>query len=200
MTIVLSYVKNLENNVNGVDKNQNIMGQDISKITNMLLGKINMESSKIDDHKNNMEILLTEKTDMLLNEINTKTKELDESSNNMGENISKITNMLSSRINVETSKLQEDIKTVLVYLKSIENKNKNSDNSAEFNKKINLINNKFNENFTLVNNKVNELNMSNDALIQAISNNRKYVDSITGNLKQVAAFIKESASIKLYKN
>ena len=40
--------------------------------------------------------------------------------------------------------------------------------------------------------------MSNDALIQAISNNRKYVDSITGNLKQVASFIKESASIKLY--
>ena len=136
MTIVLSYVKNLENNVNGVDKNQNIMGQDISKITNMLLGKINMESSKIDDHKNNMEILLTEKTDMLLNEINTKTKELDDTQNNMGENISKITNMLSSRINVETSKLQEDIKTVLVYLKSIENKNKNSDNSVNLIKRL----------------------------------------------------------------
>ena len=187
MTIILSYVKNLENNVNNVDKNQNIMGENISNIANMLLNKINTESSKIDDNKSNMEDLLNNKTDMLLNEINNKTEELDNNQNNMGENISKITNMLSSRINSQGNKLQQDIRTVLIYLKNIENKNKQNDNINEFNEKFNLIDNK-----------INELNINNDGIIKAISSNRKYVDSITGNLKQVATFIKESASIKLY--
>jgi len=131
--IVLTYVSNLENRFEDMDKTHNKFGENLSLITNKMLKKIN------GDNKSLLEIM-----------------------------------------NKENKSVRDDMKNLLLYLRHIEN------------------NNNSNKNMKSIEIKIKELNENNDFVIKAVENNRNYVDSLTKNLKKVADFIKESASVKLY--
>lgn len=125
--------------------------------------------------KEHMKLILT-----YVKSLEASLEKMEENQNNMGDNISNITNKLLDKINSENKTLKNDIKTLLLYLQQIDNNEQTKD-------------------YTEIDKKIEEMNENNDFVIKAVENNKKYVDSLTKNLKKVAKFIKESSSVKLYK-
>ena len=138
--------------------------------------KKQVQFDEITTLKEHMKLVLT-----YVRNLEGKLDKMEVDQNKMGDNISVITNKLLEKINNENKILKDDIKILLTYLRELENKNESSDSIEK------------------IENKIKEMNDNNDIVIQAIEHNKKYVDSLTKNLKKVADFIKESSTVKLYK-